>query len=294
MQTLELFLLELLSKIKQIMNKLTYEKNKLLGKSAKRKSIAYSQKQVWYGRVNDWKDLKTTERDIICCFENGLSGYMIEMNGDLPGSSGAKKAWSKSWLKDIETKYAKLVKMTRAAGLWLFVSVVNDNMGKGKYGDTSPKLEKVMAQAQQLAQIIKKNGAGGVIVQPVAETQTAAGKNFETYCKKELSKFHLVYNGSGGFPKTLNGFEFRAVHPKSTTTTCPKDAFAVSDHGLIIVELAKDGKYDGTVNEKKADTWFNTVFKKCGCRVTGYYAFQRKKHDKDTIKILGKLMKKYK
>lgn len=275
------------------MNSATYKENKKKGISAPRIPVAYSKKQVWYGRVNDWKNIKQTESDIICCAANNVTGYMIEMAGDLPDSSGAKSCWTAAWLKDIEKKYASLVKMTRAAGMWLFVSVVNDNMGKGKYGDKAPKLEKVMKMAKQLVDIIVKYGHDGIIIQPVAETQTKSGKEFEAYCKKVLKKFHMVYNGNVGFPKSMGGFKYRAVHPKNTKLVCPKDALVISDHGLIIVELAKDGKYDGTAKKEKVVEWADTVFKKSGCRVMGYYAFQRSKGDSSTIKILGEVIKKY-
>ena len=273
------------------MNKLIYYFNKWFGIDAGQKSISYTSKQVWYGRVNDWKDLKTTEKDIIRCAKEGVAGYMIEMAGDLPGT---KSAWTNEWLADIEKKYKKLVKMTRAAGLWLFVSIVNDNMGQGKYGDKSPKLEKVLPMAQTLALAVKKNGPDGVFVQPVAETQTNGGRIFEKYCMNELYKFRLVYNGNGGFPTGTGGFEFRAVHPSGTKVKCPGDALAISDHSLLIRQLAKGGAMDGVANPAKVEEWAETVFKNSNCRVMGYYAFLRAQHDKETIKTLGGIAKKYK
>lgn len=251
--------------------------------------IPLDEKQVWYGRVNDWKNLKETEKDIICCMNNGIAGYMIEMAGDLPGAQGA---WTDEWVKDIEEKYKKLLKMTRSAGLWLFVSIVNDNMGQGKYGDTSPKLEKVLPMAQSLALIVKKNGKSGVVVQSVAETQTNGGRIFEKYCRGELCDFNLVYNGNGGFPSGTGGFQYCAVHPSSVTTKCPSDAFVISDHSKIIKELAQGGALDGVVKKDKASVWFNTVFNTSKCKVIGYYAFLRSAHDKETISVLGELIKK--
>lgn len=274
------------------MNSIIYFFNKLFGIDAGQKSISYTSKQVWYGRVNDWKNLKATEKDIKLCMKRGVRGYMIELAGDLP-NSGAKKAWTDDWFSEISAKYKKLVKMTRAAGLWLFVSIVNDNMGQGKYGDTSPKLEKVLPMAQSLALMVKKNGADGVIVQPVAETQTNGGRIFEKYCGGELYNFYLVYNGEGGFPKSPGGFQFRAVHPSGTKVKCPGDAFAISDHSALIRQLARGGAMDGVANAGKVAEWAETVFKNSNCRVLGYYAFLRSQHDKETINILGDLAKQY-
>ena len=277
----------------KIFNKLIYWLFKLFGITNETELTTLYEKQVWYGRVNDWKNLKATEKDIICCMNNGVAGYMIELAGDIPGKKGPQP-WTDAWLKDIEEKYKKLVKMTRSAGLWLFVSIVNDNMGQGKYGDKSPKLEKVLAMAKSLALIVKKNGKLGVVVQPVAETQTTAGNIFEKYCRNELYNFPLVFNGNGGFPTGTCGFNFRAVHPSSTTKQCPSDAFVISDHSKLIKELAQGETYDGTIREDKCNTWFYTVFHISKCRVIGYYAFLRTKHDKKTITTLGKFLKKYK
>lgn len=269
------------------MNKLHYYFNKWFGIHESPKDL--SKKQIWYGRVNAWKNLKITEKDIIRCTKEGVTGYMIEMAGDFPNNP---EAWKDPWLKDIEEKYKKVVKMCRAAGLWLFVSIVNDNMGQGKYGDTSPKLEKVLMMAQSLASIVKKNGTSNVIVQPVAETQTNGGKIFEKYCRNELCNFPLVYNGSGGFPSGTGGFNYRAVHPSTTTTVCPSDALVVSDHSKLIRELALGGAYNGSINPGKGNIWFDTVFNKSKCTIMGYYAFQRIEHDKDTITFFGEKARK--
>lgn len=269
------------------MNKLTYYFHKWFGIHAEPKEL--SKQQIWYGRVNAWKDLKITEKDIIRCAKEGLAGYMIEMAGDYPNNPNA---WKEPWLKDIERKYEKIVKMTRAAGLWLFVSIVNDNMGQNKYGDTSPKLEKVLPMAQSLAAIVKKNGSSNIIVQSVAETQTNGGRIFEKYCRNELCNFILVYNGDGGFPNGTGGMNFRAVHPSSISTNCPADAFAISDHSKIIRELALGGAYNGSINPGKGRLLVDTIFNKSKCKVLGYYAFQRVEHDKDTISFFGEIARK--
>lgn len=276
--------------MKKIFNRIAYWFCKLFGINNDNALVPLNKKQMWYGRVNDWKNLKVTEKDIICCKNNGIAGYMIEMAGDLPGT---KDTWTDAWVKDIEEKYKKILKMTRSAGLWLFVSIVNDNMGQGKYGDTSPKLEKVLTLAQSLALIVKKNGKSGVVVQPVAETQTNGGRIFEKYCRGELCDFNLVYNGNGGFPSGTGGFQFRAVHPASITTKCPADALVISDHSKIIKELSQGGAYDGIVKRDKAEVWMNNILNVCKCNVIGYYAFLRSAYDKETISILGEFINKY-
>ena len=117
-------------------------------------SIEQGKTQTWYGRVNRWGTSKHTllnELDLMkeCC----VSGYMIEMAG---WEQHPAEAWSEEWLDYIKKSYRHLVKNCRKRNLWLFVSVVNDNMGKGKYGDTGPALESVFDSAQQLVKIINK------------------------------------------------------------------------------------------------------------------------------------------
>lgn len=268
-------------------------------------AISYSKKQVWYGRVNDWKNMTVTRKDIEACVKYKVNGYMIEMAGDIPGTTYWKNEWTQSWINSIEKCYKELVKRTRAAGMWLFVSIVNDNMGIKKYGHRGIPLSKVMKQARQLVAIVKKYGPTGVIVQPVAETQTAAGREFEKYCKTQLKNFKLVNNNDGGQPRGINGMNFRAYHPASINTKVPKDAFTISDHGMIIRELAatrtepRQYTYDilkksntwpsSTANKTKVNAWATNVFKKWGCRVLGFYAFQRIAHDANTIKIVGSI-----
>ena len=242
--------------------------------------------QTWYGRVNAWpKSRSITIKDLNAIKKYGVSGYMIEMSG---WSKFKNPQWTEKWLDEVQTEYEWLLKQCRARGLWLFVSIVNDNMGCGKYGDTGPKLEKVYGRAQQLVKIVKSAGSDNVIVQAVAETQTQAGKNFEQYCIQQLGgKFPLVYNGSGGFPSgILGGFDYRAMHPSAVSKKVPSDGLAISDHGLIIRELANGG-LESKGNPDVVRKWKNNV-KGWGCRVCGYYAFKYEKFDEGTIKALGK------
>lgn len=267
------------------MNILCYKINQLFGFTSSPKNIGKDKPQKWYGRVNFWMNMTASKKDIEACVKYHLDGYMIEMAG-WSGSAGAEP-WSDAWISKIESNYKKLVKLCRAAGIWLFVSIVNDNMGQGKYGDKNPKLEKVIGQAKKLVAIVKSAGKDNVIVQPVAETQTTAGKQFDTYCKSELANFQLVYNGQGGQPTNNGGMNFRAYHPSSVGRQIAGDAFAVSDHGAIIKELANN-TYDGPVNPQKVTAWYNNI-KSWGCPVMGYYAFLVQNHDKFTIQTIGNL-----
>lgn len=247
--------------------------------------IKTGKSQTWYGRVNFWaKDMSLLKKELNALVKAGCSGYMIEMAGwaDSTGSM-----WTDKWMKDIEKKYTEFVKMCRARGLWAFVSIVNDNLGSGKYGDNRKHtIKSEMDKCKKLAKIVKKVGKDNVVIQPVAETQTSAGKQFEQYCVKELAGFNLCFNGNGGHPTgAASGFKYYAVHPSKIAASNPGNAFVISDHGLIIREL-NGGPLVGHGNVSKIKQW-KDLNKKKGCPVIGYYAFQVQDFDKDAINAMG-------
>ena len=239
-----------------------------------------------YGRVNHWADSpRTLKQEVRLMARNGLDGYMIELAG---WAAPWTDHWSDAWLRETERRYARLLRMCRRRNLVLFVSIVNDNMGRGKYGDTGPALEQVYGQALQLMQVVRKHGADHVVVQPVAETQTQAGRNFETDCLRALQGFTLAYNGGGGFPdRTPEGFHCRAVHPAHIGTAVPQGVMAVSDHGILIRELAADRSLDGPASDDRLTQWVENM-KRMHVKAIGYYAFQRQELDRTAIVTLGK------
>ncbi len=244
--------------------------------------------QVWYGRVNQWTVSRQILRNELNLMkECGVNGYMIE----LAVWDGVDDKWSNEWIVRTQKNYRWLLRECRKRKIWLFVSIINDNMGKGKYGDTGPTLEKVYESALQLASIVKRFGHKGVIVQPVAETQTPTGQRFEQECRKILENFTLVYNGEGGHPKsTPEGFHFRAVHPAHIVSSVADDALVISDHGLIIRELSIDGGLESRGNPQKVVTWVQRLQQQ-GVAVVGYYAFKYDQFDPATIRALGEALK---
>lgn len=244
--------------------------------------------QVWYGRVNQWTVSRQILRNELNLMkECGVNGYMIE----LAVWDGVDDKWSDEWIIRIQKNYRWLLRECRKRKIWLFVSIINDNMGKGKYGDTGPTLEKVYESALQLASIVKRGGSKGVIVQPVAETQTPTGQRFEQECRKILENFTLVYNGESGHPKsTPEGFHFRAVHPAHIVSSVADDALVISDHGLIIRELSIDGGLESRGNPQKVSMWVKRLQQQ-GVAVVGYYAFKYDQFDPATIRALGEALK---
>ncbi len=238
----------------------------------------------FYGRVNHWTESRAElTKELRLMQRYGVDGYMIEMAG-----------WAESagWndeeaIRHIEKEYRYLLRQCRRRGLWLFVSIVNDNMGLGKYGDPGIPLEAVEEQAARLARIIAEGGPDNVLVQPVAEVRTAAGARFEAFCKETLRGFRLVHNGRWGFPLSRpEGFFARAVHPPHADFPVPVDAFVISDHGQFIPQLTRDGSLSGDADPEKVTAWLRKMQRQ-GVPVAGYYAFQRKTADPEALRVIG-------
>ena len=129
----------------------------LLHSSIAQPTIKRNNTQSWYGRVNGWhtsRSLLKQELDLMQ--ECGVSGYMIELAG---WGHDVGEAWNEEWINTIKKEYRHILRQCRKRDLWLFVSIINDNMGRGKYGDRGPSLEVVYDYAQQLISIIKRFGS---------------------------------------------------------------------------------------------------------------------------------------
>lgn len=245
--------------------------------------------QVWYGRVNWWwKSRSLWKKEMDALVKYGGAGYMIELAGWRSAVGNESSWWTDAWVKKQLELYRQIHADAKARGLWLFVSVVNDNMGSGKYGDTKQyNVGNCYDKCVKLLEGIIKDGNSNVVVQPVAETQTSGGKKFEDYAKKQLLQhgFLTCNNGSGGHPATTNGMNFYAVHPSKISAQNPSSAFVISDHGLIIREMNQGGALVAHGYPVKVSQFVSTNRKR-GCPVIGYYAFLVQDYDEGTIKAL--------
>lgn len=157
---------------------------------------------------------------------------------------GATDAYSNP--SSVEEAYKRLMEATRRNRQLLFVEIANDNKGKGKYGDDHKGLDQYAEQIRQAARFIEATGYDWV--QPVGETGTKAGEEFEAYCAGLFPKSALVYNGGSRPDRPASWASMFAWHPADTKTLPPKGAIAVSDHSGILRELYGDnwqGDADG-------------------------------------------------
>lgn len=277
---------KLIKWIKRLFNKPNKKKQK--------DPIIVGKTQTWYGRVNYWwKNESLWQKEMDALVKYGGSGYMIELAGWRSSVGQEEKWWTDKWVKNQLSLYSKIHDDAKERGLWLFVSIVNDNMGSGKYGDKKQyNIGNTYDKCVKLLEGVIKDGNANVVVQPVAETQTAAGKKFEAYAKQQLMAkgFLTCYNGNGGHPSSSNGCNFYAVHPSKISASNPGNALVISDHGLIIRELNKGGALVAHGEPSKIKKFVETNKKK-GCPVVGYYAFQVQDYDEGTIKALGEAVK---
>lgn len=238
-----------------------------------------------YGRVNSWASgsLFNLRRDICRCAAEGVAIYNIELAGWI----GSNVYVDPKLLVKIEKRYKFAVRLCRAFGMYLFVSILNGNQGKGKYGDTSPTIAKGWDIALKLLDIVKENGHDNILAQPVAETQDDGGRRFEILATNDLHcrKF-ITVNNNGSRPSSSAGMTHFAWHPFkiSDINKAPISAIIVSDTGTIVCELG-DG-LSGSGNPAQLKT-YKSVCKNRGCPASVYYAFLYNGHDKRAIEALG-------
>lgn len=114
----------------------------------------------------------------------------------------------------LKDDYLALLKECRKRNLTLFVSIVNDNMHIKKWGQSGVHdISHFPQECERAAQIVLEAGPANVIVQPVAETQTSRGRDYETRWLKTFNQagFKTCYN-RGSRPTSNGGAWTRAYH----------------------------------------------------------------------------------
>ena len=231
----------------------------------------YIKTLYWY------QDLDDLKKDLAAC-GSARVGYGFEMMGP----SSEKVMLSQAKIEQVEQAYALAIMEARRLGIWLYVIIVNDNMGEGKYGDPKIPLSKCLPGAKSLCAIVKKYGPANVICTPVAETKTSAGASFERHCASELSSFILAYNGGGGHPSSKPSWaKYIVQHPKKLSESYPRGTAVVND--TLAAILQAQGTQDGPLKPATIANWFadgaarDYVF-------IGAYAFKFRGHDAAGIK----------
>ena len=263
----------------------------LLGITKKPKEIKRGATQFWYGRVNSWACGKRSvlRKDLDLCVKHGCSGYAIELVGwtDPPETYRTEQYYEK-----VRKGYEYLVKACRARGLWLFVSVVNDNAGKSGKNPRNPTLDKQKDNVDFAFALVEKWGSRNVVVQPVAEAHNSFAVSLDQAWIPRLKSegFLTVYNGSFGSPSSTNhGSHYFAVHPAGERREVPGAAFVVSDHSLLLRHLCENGNLSGKGNPANLRAWANHYRAK-GNPVVCFYHYNydgKRGSDEGSIAAMG-------
>lgn len=222
------------------------------------------------GWVNDWCWVSESQlRDQIDAMADaGWDGYLIEMGG----SARWRGHTEEEARKVIAERYPELVDMLAARNMKLLNSVQNDNAGKGKYGDKSPPLSGQTSFSHWLVGLIAAVGRPDVVlVQPVAETESAAGFALERYCAAVLTNFTLV-NNAGSRPTSKPAWaHYNADHPWSIEKTEREDV-VISDTSTFIRELDANGNMTGATDPARVMAAYNRC-RELGVKAFGLYIF---------------------
>ena len=239
-------------------------------------------KCVGYGDVNAWHQGDQADK-IEKVAKAGADVYHFEYLG-----------WGATRLYTAEAgaeAYHRLITAARKRKVVAFVSALNDNSHLPKY-DNTPTVYS-MAELNKVLDIIMAEGPEGVIVQPVGETQTSRGREFETAAWHRLTQagFRTCYNrGSRPTSVPLN-WTYAAFHPTSIDQTVPAGVACVTDTGAIL----RDGGWPRQLGGyHKFDPNMVRLYGE-RCRVWGVsctlYGFLHPDVDTKAIEALAEVMK---
>ena len=225
----------------------------------------------WWGQSNPRTETAKLAAANIPCLHIELFGW----------ADGLAYEKHKAMLKKLKT----LLFWCKRRNLTLFVSVCNDNAHLAKYGNTPTDIGKYKPQiTEALKALAKAAKKQGVYVQPVGETQTAAGRWVEAEAAAIIDRRWLVSNGSGGRPSGVPAWAtYIAWHKAKVTDKAPAGAWDVTDHGTMLTWLG--GTYAQAYSNANIRAWA-TVARDNGSPAI-LYGFQQKKMDRANLKTLA-------
>jgi hypothetical protein len=146
-------------------------------------------------------------------------------------------------LEPLKAPYKRAVAAARDQGGILFVSLLNDNQGKGTYGSKRKEWAHHATLANDALAFIISCGPANVWVQPVAETRTEWGKRFEqaAIAKLNAAGFMTVYNRGSRPTAPALGADRNAYHPEDISRIGTEDDVLVTDVGKFIGQVQVGG-----------------------------------------------------
>ena len=177
----------------------------------------------------------------------------------------------------------------RAAKIVTFISVVNDNKGHGKYGDDHTPASSYDRAIRQCREYVRQLGPEGLIIQPVAETQTDWGRAFEVDTVRifKASGFLTCCNDGAGTQAPKHGEAHNALHHGSTSNVGTDGDLVIGDHGMFLRAVNIGGDVYGMGDPAKVEAYARKV-RVAGRRGFGYYGFGHRAIDEATIAAIGR------
>ncbi len=200
-----------------------------------------------YGLVNNWVN-------------QNQSKYMEKLvKAEVPCIAIEFFEWAKSDnFKNVDkliSKFKDYVDEAKKRKIIIYVTLLNCNVGSGKYGDKkikAPTLDAYIKKAANaIAELMKKNsfiyctpcGEGGL-----GPSGTATyDRSLQNYCKSIMPLSQMV-NNWGARSKDGEGMAFFCQHQATVNTAVAKTAWSMSDHSTIIGQLNGGGGLYGTCN----------------------------------------------
>lgn len=173
-------------------------------------------------------------------------------------------------------KFKEYIDLAKKKKILLYVTILNSNLGSGKYGD--PKIpsnkytKQIMRAAEQFAQWMKVHpnifvtpcGEGGI-----QEKMASHDRKIQEWCKANMPRNQLV-NNWGARPSSKDGMGFLCQHPSSTKANA--QSWVMSDHGKLIAEL-NGGHFLGTCDYKTTLAYAKKLLKEKKTFI--YYHFNK-------------------
>lgn len=227
------------------------------------------------GNVNHWPG--TARQETAKLAKAGIPCYHVEVFGWADTKMLHKPKYVKKKLK--ETLF-----WCKRRKIAFFGSVVNDNIHLAKYGNTPTDLGEYLGAIRQIMVMLEKAAKKQIVlIQPVGETQTRAGKEIEQMAIDLIPKKFLVAN-TGSRPKSVPAWaSFAAFHAPRTADPVPRGLWDVTDHGTILNEMGGTG----------AQVFKNDVIEADARRAKNsgnpyiLYGFQVKKLDKGNLNAIA-------
>jgi hypothetical protein len=161
------------------------------------------------------------------------------------GWDGCQKNGYENGAGSLEKPYKELLKACRHYNVVVFVSILNDNKGSGKYHDNRRPLSAYAAECERAARIVMENGSDGVWVQVVSETQTSYGRSFEARWVPLFNDagFVTVCNDGARTSRPKHGESLSAWHTCNAGNPGPSGPILIPDCGTAISAYTKGGIY---------------------------------------------------